>query len=101
MAAEPMALDRPSAPEPASGESAAAGMIIELPARPPKVLRQRKYKPPAAPRFRIFIIDSGWNAVVRRVLRHNFALIRRLHKKELIHLLSRKNRSSSSVVTGR
>jgi hypothetical protein len=65
-------------------------MIIELPARPPKVLRQRKYKPPPAPRFRIFIIDSGWNLVARRVLRHNFALIRRLHKEELIYLLSRK-----------
>ncbi len=74
----------------AAGESAAAGMIIELPARPPKVLRQRKYKPPPAPRFRIFIIDSGWNLVARRVLRHNFALIRRLHKEELIYLLSRK-----------
>jgi hypothetical protein len=64
-------------------------MVIELPARPRKAAR-RKYKPPADPRFRIFIIDSGWNAVARRVLRHNFALIRRLHKEELIYLLSRK-----------
>jgi hypothetical protein len=65
-------------------------MVIELPARPRKAGRRRKYKPPADPRFRIFIIDSGWNSVVRRVLRHNFALIRRLHKEELIYLLSRK-----------
>jgi hypothetical protein len=64
-------------------------MVIELPARPRKAAR-RKYKPPADPRFRIFIIDSGWNAVARRVLRHNFALIRRLHREELIYLLSRK-----------
>ena len=64
-------------------------MVVELPARPRKAAR-RKYKPPPAPRFRIFIIDSGWNLVARRVLRHNFALIRRLHKEELIYLLSRK-----------
>jgi hypothetical protein len=89
VAAEPVASSRLSEPESASGESAAAGMVIELPARPRKAAR-RKYKPRDDPRFRIFIIDSGWNAVARRVLRHNFALIRRLHKKDLIYLLSRK-----------
>jgi hypothetical protein len=65
-------------------------MVVELPAGPRKSAQPRKYKPPSAPRFRIFIIDSGWNTVARRVLRHNFALIRRLHKEELIYLLSRK-----------
>jgi hypothetical protein len=89
VAAEPVAAARLSEPESASGESAGAEMVIELPARPRKAAR-RKYKPPADPRFRIFIIDSGWNAVARRVLRHNFALIRRLHREELIYLLSRK-----------
>jgi hypothetical protein len=62
------------------------GTVIELPAR----LRPRKKKPSGPPRFRIFIIDSGWNTVVRRALRHNFALIRRLHKEDPIYLLSRK-----------
>ena len=47
-------------------------------------------EPPAASRFCIFIVDSGWNSVARRVLRHNFALIRRLHKGDPIYLLSRK-----------
>jgi len=65
---------------------AEAGTVIELPARP----RPRKSKPSAPPRFRIFIIDSGWNSAARRVLRHNFALIRRLHKDDPIYLLSRK-----------
>ena len=60
--------------------------VIELPERP----RPRKKKPSGPPRFRIFIIDSGWNTVVRRALRHNFALIRRLHKEDPIYLLSRK-----------
>jgi hypothetical protein len=74
----------------AQREAAPTGMVIDLPVYPRKAPRQRKYKPPAAPRFRIFIIDSGWNSVARRVLRHNFALIRRLHKEELLYLLSRK-----------
>jgi hypothetical protein len=73
-----------------STEVPPAGMVIDLPVYPRKAPRQRKYKPPAAPRFRIFIIDSGWNSVARRVLRHNFALIRRLHKEDLLYLLSRK-----------
>ena len=77
---------------PASGplmqDAAAAGdsTVIELPARP----RSRKRTAHGPPRFRIFIIDSGWNTVARRVLRHNFALIRRLHQEDPIYLLSRK-----------
>jgi hypothetical protein len=90
MAAKPMASDGISAPKSTSGESAAAAMVIQLPTRPRITVRPRKYKPPGALRFRIFIIDSGWNSVARRVLRHNFALIRRLQKEDLIYLLSRK-----------
>ena len=66
--------------------TAGDGTVIELPARP----HPGKRKPSRPPRFRIFIIDSGWNTVARRVLRHNFALIRRLHKEDPIYLLSRK-----------
>ena len=62
------------------------GTVIELPVR----ARPRKSRPSGPPRFRIFIIDSGWNSVARRVLRHNFALVRRLHKEDPIYLLSRK-----------
>jgi len=42
-----------------STEVPPAGMVIDMPARPRKAVRQREYKPPSAPRFRIFIIDSG------------------------------------------
>jgi hypothetical protein len=66
--------------------AAEEGTVIELPVRP----RWRKPKPSGPPRFRIYIIDSGWNSVARRVLRHNFALVRRLHKEDPIYLLSRK-----------
>ena len=68
--------------QPATEEST----VIELPFR----TRARKSKSSGPPRFRIFIIDSGWNSVARRVLRHNFALVRRLHKEDPIYLLSRK-----------
>jgi hypothetical protein len=87
IAAEPMASAEPSAPQDVSRGAAPAGLVTDLPRKAP---RRRKYKPPAAPRFRIFIIDSGWNSVARRVLRHNFSLIRRLHKEDLIYLFSRK-----------
>ena len=42
-----------------------------------------------APRFRIFIIDSGWNSVGHKVLQENFALIRDLQKEDPIYVLSR------------
>ena len=86
IAAEPAASDIP----PAAAEVAATPTILDLPVRLGEASRLRKYKPPTAPRFRILIIDSGWNSIARRVLRHNFALIRRLHKEDLIYLLSRK-----------
>ena len=40
-------------------------------------------------RFRIFIVDSGWNSAARRVLHENFALIRDLQKDDPIYVLSR------------
>ena len=46
-------------------------------------------EPPAASRFRIFIVDSGWNSAARRVLLENFALIRDLQREDPIYVLSR------------
>ena len=43
----------------------------------------------AAPRFRIFIIDSGWNSPAHKVLQENFGLIRDLQKEDPIYVLSR------------
>jgi hypothetical protein len=83
-----MANTGPGSGPPMSQERAAIeeGTVIELPVR----ARPRKSRPSGPPRFRIFIIDSGWNSVARRVLRHNFALVRRLHRDDPIYLLSRK-----------
>ena len=79
---EPLAAESVSQDQPATEEAT----VIELPV----CTRPRKSKSSGPPRFRIFIIDSGWNSVARRVLRHNFALVRRLHKEDPIYLLSRK-----------
>jgi hypothetical protein len=43
----------------------------------------------AAPRFRIFIMDSGWNSPAHKVLQENFGLIRDLQKEDPIYVLSK------------
>ena len=43
----------------------------------------------ATPRFRIFIIDSGWNSAAHQVLQENFGLIRDLQKEDPIYVLSK------------
>ena len=40
-------------------------------------------------RFRIFVIDSGWNSPAHKVLQENFGLIRDLQKDDPIYVLSR------------
>jgi hypothetical protein len=45
--------------------------------------------PGNAPRFRIFIVDCGWNSPARRVLLDNFSLIRELQQDDPIYVLSR------------
>ena len=42
-----------------------------------------------ASRFRIFIVDSGWNSPARKVLHDNFHLIRDLQKETPIYFLGR------------
>ena len=42
-----------------------------------------------ASRFRIFIIDSGWNSAAHQVLQENFGLIRDLQKEDPIYVLSK------------
>ena len=92
MDAVPIAAQNPAARGSASQKPSAMSesTVIEFSVHAPKAPKPRKDKPTGSPRFRIFIIDSGWNSVARRVLRHNFALIRRLHEEDPIYLLSRK-----------
>ena len=44
---------------------------------------------PASPRFRIFIVDPGWDSPAHRVLQANFGLIRELQKDDPIYVLGR------------
>jgi hypothetical protein len=44
---------------------------------------------PTAPRFRIFIVDSGWDSPAHRVLQENFGLIRELQREDPIYVLGR------------
>jgi hypothetical protein len=46
-------------------------------------------EPPSGPRFRIFIVDAGWNSPARRVLHENFSLLRDLQQDDPIYVLSR------------
>ncbi|HEY4044994.1 MAG TPA: hypothetical protein VGM32_24540 [Rhodopila sp.] len=45
--------------------------------------------PVKPPRFRIFIVDSGWNSAARRVLHDNFELLRQLQRESPIYFLGR------------
>ena len=58
------------------------------PEAPARTLDARRTEA-AAPRFRIFIIDSGWNSPAHKVLQENFGLIRDLQKDDPIYVLSR------------
>jgi hypothetical protein len=66
--------------------TAAGSGLSEAPARNLEAPRGTEA---AAPRFRIFVIDSGWNSPAHKVLQENFGLIRDLQKDDPIYILSR------------
>ncbi len=41
------------------------------------------------PRFQMFVIDTGWNSVARKVLHENLALIRDLNEEDPVYFLDR------------
>jgi hypothetical protein len=45
--------------------------------------------PASSPRFRIFVIDTGWNSVARKVLQDNVDLIREFNDEEEVYFLGR------------
>jgi len=45
--------------------------------------------PAVRPRFRIFVIDTGWNSVARKVLQDNVDLIRGFNEEEEVYFLGR------------
>jgi hypothetical protein len=70
------------------GEPHEGGVTQPLAQTEPTSIEQNG-EPSAASRFRIFIVDSGWNSAARRVLHENFGLIRDLQKDDPIYVLSR------------
>ena len=71
-----------------SGETREGVATSPLAEAEPRLIQQNG-ELSAASRFRIFIVDSGWNSAARRVLHENFALIRDLQKDDPIYVLSR------------
>ena len=72
------------------GPAAPAESDVELPEMRSGPLEDPgKRPPPGGPRFRIFIVDAGWNSAAHRVLQENYALIRDLQNDEPIYVLSR------------
>ena len=80
---------------PARRAKAAAGLPPEVSASGARndtataALNLNADEPPAASRFRIFIIDSGWNSAAHRALHENFSVIRDLQKEDPIYVLDR------------
>jgi hypothetical protein len=46
--------------------------------------------PPKNVRFRIFLIDTGWNSVASRVVRENFSVVRDVNRDDETYVLDRK-----------
>jgi len=69
--------------------SAPAGGDVNLASPSGQAAHSAGAGPANAPRFRIFIVDCGWNSPARRVLLDNFSLIRELQQDDPIYVLSR------------
>jgi hypothetical protein len=55
----------------------------------PAICNAEEADPDGEARFRIFVIDTGWNSHARKVLHENFALIRDLNREDPIYFLDR------------
>ena len=73
---------RPRARDARSAEVAAPSVLSQ-----PAVPREAA----VTPRFRIFIIDTGWDSPAHRVLQENFRLIRELQIEDPIYVLGRES----------
>jgi hypothetical protein len=82
-----------TAPLASSAAEVAAGPpetgVTELPAVTAAATMPEGGDSPASPRFRIFIVDPGWDSPAHRVLQANFGLIRQLQKDDPIYVLGR------------
>jgi len=77
---------RQAAPTPEAAAAAIVAASPDQPVQPPIVAAE---SPQRAPRFRIFIVDTGWDSAAHRVLKENFWLLRELQKDDPIYVLGR------------
>jgi hypothetical protein len=75
MARESVVLEKAVVIEPSGGSGASAGPGREAGS--------------STPRFRIFIIDTGWDSPANKVLQENFALLRELQREDPIYVLGK------------
>jgi len=64
-------------------------VVTEPSGRPGALERPETKASLSTPRFRIFIVDSGWDSPGHRVLQENFGLLRELQKEDPIYVLGR------------
>jgi hypothetical protein len=62
---------------------------VARPTETPRSILDTENTEALAPRFRIFIVDAGWDSPAHRVLVENFGLIRDLQKDDPIYVLTR------------
>jgi len=85
--------EKPGRPQPASARAEKGSELVRVAggqrqAGQTEAVSAQK-GPHNDPRFRIFVIDTGWNSVARKVLQDNLALIRDFNEEELVYFLDR------------
>jgi hypothetical protein len=78
-----------SSQRPRAAADTSRDTVASRPSKAPKRTLDGPNTEALAPRFRIFIVDAGWNSAAHRVLVENFGLIRDLQKDDPIYVLSR------------
>jgi len=64
-------------------------VVTEPSDRPAELASRETEDSPVAPRFHIFIIDTGWDSPAHKVLQENFALLRELQRDDPIFVLGK------------
>ncbi len=64
-------------------------VVIEPSGRPGTAASAEREASLSTPRFRIFIVDTGWDSPGHKVLQENFRLIRELQREDPIYVLGR------------
>ena len=64
-------------------------VVTEPSDRPAELASRETEDSPVAPRFHVFIMDTGWDSPAHKVLQENFALLRELQREDPIFVLGK------------